>query len=104
LAVVKIISGLISLESLAMAKSDFLALGILRSIIVIAGFVISKNWFELSSIVSVTSNLSVLILLQIIETFLSTPPHMSDGTAINNLILVFGKFSSKANLLSMNKK
>ena len=83
-------AGRILFESFSMANKDLRTLLILRSITFISGFVILKNWFALLSTAKVTSYLDVSILLQIMETFLSSPPHSREGTAINNLILLEG--------------
>ena len=67
---------------------------ILRSITFTSGFVILKNWFALLSTARVTSYFDVSILLQMMVTLRSNPPHSSVGTTINNFILFEGSIKS----------
>lgn len=83
---VRIISGLIFFDSLTIANKDLRTFFIPRSMRLTAGFFILKNAFSLLRTASVTSYLSVSILLQIMETFLSSPPHSRVGTTMSNFI------------------
>lgn len=80
------ISGFIFLDNLTIANKDFRTFLIRRSTSFTPWFVIVKNGFSLFKTARVTSYLFVSILLQMMETFLSSPPHSRVGTTMSNFI------------------